>query len=328
MRSPELSEALPELVRQGVVSPERAAAPLRAARGELLSIRGELRALLYLGVLVLMAGVSILVKENLDRIGPVGIAAGIGLAAVACLGWTLHKAPPFSWGKAESTDWSFDYLLLLGILLLGADLAYIEVKFAALGNDWSGHLLLMSVVTAALAVRCDSRMSWTLALSTFAAWRGVAASRVFDETTGGRSLDSLRLNLIFCGLFFVALGLAFRRFDRKAHFEPTTTFLGALATLAGVGLFALDASGPWIPWALVFLAIAVALAVIALRFRRFGLFALGAVAAYAALTRLAFEVVSDEFFGCLWFAGTCTGMIVLLFLVQRRFRAVAKEGHE
>ena len=36
----------------------------------------------------------------------------------------------------------------------------------------------------------------------------------------------------------------------------------------------------------------------------------------------------DEFFGCLWFAGTSSGMIVLLFLVQRHFRAVAKEGHD
>jgi hypothetical protein len=327
MRSPELAEAIPELVRKGVVSPEQAAAPLRAAKGELLSIRGELRALLYIGVLVVMAGVSILVKENLDRIGPVGIAAGIGLAAAACLGWSLHKAPPFSWGRAESTDWSFDYLLLLGILLLGADLAYIQVRFTPLGPDWSWHLLLMSLVTGALALRCDSRMSWTLALSTFAAWRGVAATRVFDAA-GGRNLDSLRLNLILCGGVFIALALALRKLDRKAHFEPTTSFLGALALLVGVGLFALDESGAWIPWALLFLGLAVALAVIALRFRRFGLFALGAVAAYAALTRLAFEVVSDAFFGCLWFAGTSTAMIVLLFLVQLRFRAVAKEGHD
>lgn len=327
MRSPEFAEALPGMVREGVVSPEEAAAPLRAAKGELLSIRGELRALLYFGVLVLMAGVSLLVKENLDRIGPVGIATGIGLASAACLGWALRKAPPFSWSRAESTDWSFDYLLLLGILLLGADLAYIEVKFAALGHDWSGHLLLMSVVTAALALYCDSRMSWTLALSTFAAWRGVAAFRVFDEA-GDHGLVSLRLNLILCGVVFVALGLALRKFDRKAHFEPITTFLGSLALLAGVGLFALDPTGAWIPWALVFLAIAVSLALIALRFRRFGLFALGAVASYAALTRLAFEVARDEFFGCFWFASTSTGMVILLFLVQRRFRAVAREGHE
>jgi hypothetical protein len=326
MRSPELAEALPELVRGGVVPPEAAVAPLRAARGELLSIRGELRATLYVGVLLLVAGVSILVKENLDRIGPGTIAAAIGLAAAACLAWTLHRAPPFSWGKAESTDWSFDYLLLLGILLLGADLAYVEAKFTPLGDAWSYHLLLMSAVTAALAVRCDSRMSWTLALSTFAAWRGIAASRIGRESYALES-TALRMNLILCGVVFVAVGLALRRFGRKAHFEPMATFLGAFAILAGVGLFALDPAGAWILWALVFLAIAAAVAGIALRFRRFGLFALGAVAGYAAVSRLLFQFFAAELFGCFWFAGSSTGMIVLLFLVQRRFRAGAEEGH-
>jgi hypothetical protein len=328
MRSPEFVEALPELVRTGVVAPEKAVTPLRVARGELLSVRGELRAVLYLGVLLLVTGVSLLVKENLDRIGPATIAAAIGLAAAACLGWSLHRAPSFTWGRAESPDWTFDYLLLLGILLLGADLAYIEAKFTPLGPEWSWHLLLMSLVTGAFAVRCDSRLCWTLALSTFAAWRGVAAVQVGAEYLDGRSSTALRYNLILCGLVFVALGLAMRRADRKAHFEPTTTFLGALATLAGVGLFALDPTGPWVAWALVFLALSAALAGIALRFHRFGLFALGAVAAYLAFTRLVFEISVDPFFGCLYFAGSSVAMIVLLFLVQRRFRAVAREGHE
>ena len=327
MRSPELAEAIPELVRDGVLPAEKAVTPLRAARGELLSVRGELRSLLYLGVLLLVGGVSLLVKENLDRIGPGAIAAAIGLAAAGCLGWALHRAPAFSWGKAQSSDWSFDYLLLLGILLLGTDLAYIEAKFTPLGADWAYHLLLMSAVTAAFALRCDSRLCWTLSLSTFAAWRGVAASRV-ARAYGSADVPALRLNLILCGLVFVALGLFLRRFDRKAHFEPVTTFLGALATLAGVGLLALDPDGSWIAWALVFLVLAAAVAGVALRFRRFGLFALGAVSAYIAVTRLVFQLLQEPMLGCLWFSGSSTAMLVLLFLVQRRFRAVAHEGHE
>lgn len=327
MPSPEVAEAIPRLVREGVLTPAQAAAPLRAARGELLSIRGELRAVLYLGVILIVAGVSLLVKENLDRLGPATIAAAIGLAAAACLGWTLYRAPPFSWGRAESPDWSFDYLLLLGVLLLGADLAYVEAKFTPLGPDWSHHLLLMAAITGGLAIRCDSRLCWSLALSGFAAWRGVAASRVGSELFAPES-SRLRIELLVCGLAFAAVGLALRRFDRKAHFEPLTTFLGALATLAGLGLFALDPDGPWIAWALLFLAVALALALVALRFRRFGLFALGAVAAYGAATRLFFQVSADPFFGCLWFAGSSVAMIALLVFVQWRFRVVAREGHE
>lgn len=327
MRNPEVVDAIPELVQAGLLTPQAAVPPLRAARGELISVRGELRAVLYLGVLLVVAAVSLLVKENLDRIGPATIAVSIGLAAVASLAWALHRAPAFRWGRAEAADWTFDYLLLLGILLLGADLAYIEAKFTPLGPDWSYHLLLMSLVTAALAIRGDSRLCWSLALSSFAAWRGIAAHALGSGLAGSGAMP-VRINLLLCGLAFVTLGLLLRRFDRKAHFEPLTTFCGALATLAGLGLFALDTAGAWLVWALLFLATSLALGYVALRLRRFGLFALAAVAAYAATTRLAFLVVREPMLGCFWFSGSSVGMIVLLFLVQRRFRAESVEGHE
>jgi len=320
MRSPEVAEAIPKLVESGFLAPATAAPLLREARGELLSIRDELRTFLYVGVIVVVAGVSLLVKENLERIGPVTIAVAIGLAAAVGLGWVLRRVLPFSWKRAESSDWSLDYLLLLGILLLGADLAYIEVKFTPLGEAWNYHLFFMSLVTGALAVRCDSRVAWSLALSTFAAWRGVAAVKVVGGV-GDSSEVSLRWNLMFCGLLFLVLGFAMRRYDRKRHFESLTTFLGCLAVLAGLGLFALDPQGPWIVWAVIFLVVAAGLGAVALPARRFGLFALGALGVYAAMTRLAFELVGDAGCGCFWFAGSALAMIALLWFVQRRFRA-------
>jgi hypothetical protein len=322
MRSPEVADAIPKLVEKGLLAPAAAAPLLRAARGELLSIRGELRALLYLGVLAVVTGVSLLVKENLERIGPLTIAAAIGLAAAACLGWTLSRALPFSWQRAESTDWAFDFLLLLGILLLGADLAYIEAKFTPLGDAWGYHLLLMSLLTGALAVRCDSQTSWSLALSTFAAWRGVAAAGVTRGLYGG-SETGLQLNLMLCGAGFVALGGLMRHFDRKRHFEPLTTFLGCLGILASLGLLALDSSGSWILWAVVYTLAAAGVAAVALRARRFALFAMGALGVYAGITRLAFEIIGDAGLGCFWFAGSSLGMIALLWIVQRRFRVEA-----
>ena len=322
MRSPEVAAAIPKLVEKGLLGPAAAAPLLRSARGELLSIRGELRALLYFGVLAVVGGVSLLVKENLERIGPVTIAVAIGVAAAVCLGWTLARARPFSWQRAESSDWAFDFLLLLGILLLGADLAYIEAKFTPLGDAWSYHLLFMSLVTGALAMRCDSRTSWSLALTTFAAWRGVAAAGVVGGIWG-RSEVFLRWNLMLCGLAFLVFGFALRRLDRKRHFEPLTTFFGSFGVLAGLGLFALDPNENWILWAIVFVAAAGGLAGAALRARRFGLFALGALGVYGGISRLAFEFIPAAGCGCFWFAGSSVGMIALLWFVQRRFRVEA-----
>ncbi len=319
MRSPEVADAIPKLVEEGLLPPAVAAPLLRSARGELLSIRGELRALLYFGVLAVVAGVSLLVKENLEFIGPKTIAGAVGLAAFACLAWTLHRALPFTWKRAESTDWAFDFVLLLGILLLGADLAYIESKFTPLGDAWGYHLLLMSVVTGAFAVRCDSRTAWSLALSTFAAWRGVAAAGVTDGFLM-RSGSALRLNLMLCGLGFVALGFCMRRFDRKRHFEPLTSLLGCLGILASLGLLALDAEESWVLWSIVYTLAAAGLAAVALKMRRFVLFAMGALGVYAGISRLALEQIGDAGCGCFWFAGSSAAMIALLWIVQRRFQ--------
>ena len=72
--SPDVAAAVGRLERAGVLSAGQAARLGRVARGELVSVRAELRLLHYAGVLVLMAGVGLLVQQNLDRIGPVAIA--------------------------------------------------------------------------------------------------------------------------------------------------------------------------------------------------------------------------------------------------------------
>ena len=111
--NPDIAKAIPELAASGALPADKAPLFLRVARGELLSVHGELRALLYAGVLLITGGVGLLVKENLDRIGPVAIAVGIGLAAAAALAWVIAKAPPFSWGLVTSPHLAFDYILLL-----------------------------------------------------------------------------------------------------------------------------------------------------------------------------------------------------------------------
>ena len=126
--SPEVAEAVAALRAGGVLTDEEAARPGRVARGELVSVRAELRAALYLGVLLLVSGVGLFLRENVDRIGPSAIAGAVGLASGACLAWAWRKAAPPSWGEAASTHAAFDYVLLLGALLAAADLAWVETQ--------------------------------------------------------------------------------------------------------------------------------------------------------------------------------------------------------
>src|SRR5204863_7957737 len=110
---------------------------------------------------------------NFERMGPLAIAGALAVAAAGCLFWVARRSAPFSWRESPAPHFAFEYLLLLGVLLVGADLAYVEAKFTPLGDAWPWHLFAAAVVAAFLSVRYDSRIVFSLALTTFAAWRGV-----------------------------------------------------------------------------------------------------------------------------------------------------------
>jgi len=322
MSAPEVARAIPDLVRDGVLPAARAAPLLAVARGELVSVRAELRALLGLGVLLVTAGVGLFLKAHHEQIGPGAITAGLALAAAGCLVAVARRAPSFTWRRAPEPDWIVDGLSLLAVGLLGAELAWIETQFTPLGSHWPWHLLAMSVVTGALAMRFDSIAAWSLALSTFAAWRGVAVTAVGRglerAVVGGES--ELRWNLLVCALVFALAGWALERLDKKRHFEPATTFLAALAASVALASGLGDVAW-WFLWALALAALGGLVARHAFARRRLALFALGALALYAGATRFLFELPGAFGLGCFWFAMSSAGAVVLLVAVHRRFRA-------
>jgi hypothetical protein len=319
--NPDVLEAIDRLQAQGILPADKARLFSRVARRELVSVRQELRLLLYGGVLVTMAGVGLLVKEKLDQIGPVTIAAGLGLAALGPLVWVARHAPPFSWREAPSPHLAFDYLLLLGVLLTGATVAYVEAQFTPLGAAWAWHLLIMSVFTAALAFRYDSRLIFSLALSTFAAWRGVSVTLLEHSLwSGSGSEGSLRANAIACGAIFILLGVALARSYRKPHVEPVATYLGWILAL-GTFLSGLRRSRGEFGWYL-FLAGA-ALAAFAFRSRRFPLFAIGVVGSYIGASYLFLTSTHLGLLGgMLWFLATSIGLLVGLFVAHRKMKEI------
>jgi len=309
--------AVVRLRREGLLSAEQAALFARVARRELVSVGAELRVLLYGGVLVAMAGVGLLVEQQFQRLGPLAVAGGLALAAAACLIWVQRRAPPFSWGEVASPHFAFPYLLLLGVLLVGADLAYVEAKFIPLGHAWPWHLFAMSLLAASLAVRYDSALVFSLALSTFAAWRGVSGALLERSLWSGTdAASSLRANAIGCGAFFLLLAAALVRFDRKAHFEPVAIHAGWILIL-GALMSGLDDTARFGPLLLV---VGAGVAVFAFRRARFSLFVLGVLSAYTGLSALFLRTHPGDAGGALWFAVTSLAVLAGLLTVHRRLR--------
>ena len=318
--NPDVAEAVAALERSGTLSPAQARLFGSVARRELVSVHAELRLLAYAGVLLAMAGVGMLLHDNLDRIGPLAIASALAVAALACFAWVARRAPAFSWGESASPHLALDYVLLLGALLTAAELAYLEAKFTPLGDAWPWHLLVVSAFYALLALRYDSRVLLSLALSSFAAWRGVSAARLQHAFWLGGD-DLVRANAAACGLLFLALGAGLRARSRKAHFEPVATHLGWLLLLGAAASALSTPAGS--QWALVLIGLAALAGLAGYAQRRFSLMAMALVAAYVGVSALAVRAAYDHGLVFWWFALTPLGVVGLLFLAHHYLREPA-----
>jgi hypothetical protein len=253
-----------------------------------VSVRFEIRTLLYVGVLLLTSGVGVLVALHQEEIGPLAIAAGIALAAAGSLIWVARRAAPFSWGEVPSPSVAVDYVLLLGLLLVAADLAYVEVQFTMLGPRWAYHLLIVGVLYLLAAYRWDSRTALGLALASLAAWRGLSVSLVPAMIGPGVAAD-LRASAIVLGALYVGAAVLSVRLARKPHFEEVFASTGLLLLLGGLLSGVLDDRQAWSAWLVAVLLTSGGVMAVAFRLGRSLYFAVALVAAYLALVRLLFE---------------------------------------
>jgi len=320
---PEVVDAIGTLRQKAILGDPPASHLLRVARGDLVSVRLEIRALLYLGVLLLTTGVGLFLKLNHDRIGPAVVASGLGLAAAACFIQVFRRAAPFTWDRAPDPGVAFDYVLLLGLLLVASDLAYVEVQFRIFGPEWPYHLLAVSLLCLVAAFRWDSAVALGLALTSFAAWRGVAVNLLEGALGPGRP-EETRWNAIACGLTFVALGVAFVRTRKKPHFEEVWVNFGLLLLLGGLLSGAFQDGSLWGAW---LAALAVVSAIViwrAFRAAKTLYFAEGVVAAYLGSLRLLFEAFQGAHSGSafsLVVAASAAGVLALIVAARRRMKA-------
>lgn len=242
-----LEPELRTLRAEGIIDDATAFSTLALDRGEVFSLHLELRAALYAGVVLVIAGVSILLARNLDRMGPLAILLLIALAAAACSVPAIRAKLA---GRALAV--ADEYLLLLAVLLASAALAYAESQFALLGPWWSWHLLLLAVVHAAIAYAFASPLVLAASLTSLAGWFG-AGGTLGDVLHFSHSTPSLGARALACA----ALIASWRHADRRAR--PDTSFSEVFdhfaANLAFWGALAWCLEWPWLAAGLPLLAV-------------------------------------------------------------------------
>lgn len=155
---------------------ELQAAGVEVKRDSTFSVFEELRFALYASVAAITSGIGLLVKQHLDRIGPVTLIVVLALAAAGCYATAIRTRM-----RGETRSLGGDYLLLLGALILSADLGYAESQFHWLGSQWSWHLLILAAVHAGTAYALDSRLVLSASLASLAGWFGIEGHVVGDS---------------------------------------------------------------------------------------------------------------------------------------------------
>src|SRR5258707_15004368 len=157
-----------ELEKAGVIAEPVAAQAAALELGTIFSVFEELRFALYAAVAAITAGIGLLVKDNLDCIGPITLIGVLALAAAGCYATALRT----HWqGKERSIGG--DYLLLLGALIVSADLGYAESQFHWLGTDWQWSLLILAAFHGVTAYGLRSRLVLCTSIAALAAWFGI-----------------------------------------------------------------------------------------------------------------------------------------------------------
>lgn len=284
-------------------------------RREVFSIYPELRLCAWGGAVLLAAAAGVVLKNNLERIGPLALALMIGAAAAACYA--------IVWSRRARAGVADDYVLLLGALLVSADVAFVEAQFRLFGPQWHRHLLVLALLHGAGAYLFRSRMVLSLSIVALAGWIGIERRGIAD------AVDE-PIEFAFRAAVCAVLLLVWRAADRRIagaatpEFSPLFEHFAAnLGLFAGVALMLEDDSR--MAGALV--TIAIATGVMAWGFRRrsesFVLYAfLYAVVAFDVLILDLLDAAGTlaEEMVMLVIATSMVAAIVALFVIHARFR--------
>lgn len=207
-----------------VLGDARAGALIARERREVFSLYPELRIAAWAGAMLLATAAGIVLKNNLERIGPVALATLMALVAIACYAWVWrHRA------RATIVD---DYVLLLGALLLSGDFAFVETQFHLLDHAWPRHFLILALLHGVGAYAYRSRMLLSLSITALAAWMRVETPTGFylGDDFAPRAFTTAGLVLVWRELHrrFASLPEFLRVFE---HFAANLTLWASLSLL-------------------------------------------------------------------------------------------------
>lgn len=310
-------ERLDAWKQAGAITPEQHASLAYLTRRDWFSLYVEIHALLYLGVIAMVAGFVWTFRDSLASLGHAAILSMFAALIGASVYYCFRRALPYSHHEVAQPTIVLDYVLYFGCLMFSGMLVYLEVQMGVF-RGWETHLLLASIVFGGLAYRFDNRFVLSLALSTLAAYLGLTLN-IFDlDTFDAFDTHLLRFYAMGYGVFAGAIGYALYRQGIKRHFLDVYLHVGAnaflLATLTGVPD---DTTG--LLYLALLLPLGAALIYLGVRFGRFAFVAYGTLYGYAGISAKVLSELGSPTAALFYFVVTGSSVVIGLVVFARRF---------
>lgn len=293
-----------------------------------VSVHWDMRSLLYMGIVLLTTGLGIVVYKNIDTIGHDVIIIIIAVACAACFVYCFKNGKGYSNKKIESPNIWFDYVLLLGCLLLLTFIGYIQFQYNVFGNRLGMATFIPMVLLFITAYYFDHLGVLSLAITNLAAWAGISATPMEILAENNFSETQVIYTGLILGAGLTAISLLIKARDIKAHFDFTYKNFGAhilfISCLAAMFNFEVI----YLIWFIILAAIAFFIFKNALKENSFYFLVVALLYAYIGLSYVAIKLlffidsIGAIYLGFIYFIAS--GILLIRLLI--RYNKILKKN--
>lgn len=185
---------------------------------KIFSVFYELRTILYLGILLFSAGMGLLIYKNIGQVGHYVSLLLLCITTAGCFYYAFKKGSPYTNEPVKSPTPYFDYVVLLGCLLLVTVIGYAQFLFNFLDDSIQEVTLVTAIIFFVTAYRFDHVGVLSLAVTAFAAFWGIQVSPQHWSSSEIFSQANLKVVAIIFGLTVATVALILDRKKIKPHF--------------------------------------------------------------------------------------------------------------
>jgi hypothetical protein len=295
----------------------------------LFSLHWEIKTLLYLGVLLLTAGLGMLIYENIDSIGHQFVLLLIALICIGCFFYCFKTKLPFSTEKVSSPNASFDYILLLASISFLTFVGYLQFEYKVFGNNYGLATFIPMMVLFFLAYFFDHLGILNMAIANLAIWMGVSVTPKQLLLHSDFDSETIIYTYLLLGVLLILGTFATQRFSFKNHFKFSYQHYGVHVAFISMlaGYFHYYNSFIAFLWLLGVALLAFLIYRDAIKNKSFYFLLLVILYSYIAVSSLVIRVlIHDADSGTvallfMYFIGSGTGLIFLSINLNKKIKA-------